>query len=276
MKCRVYKKEDHTAIVEILSKDFNINPNDYLIPENLKQYEYIICSIFDLKILKNGEPFGKLYFDGDCKIENLKYDQEWETILMPFSILKQKTIKRLRHKIDFALAAEDFEQFNKSNFYLNKALAEKNINYFYQESLNYLTENKIDKPVITKKLKDALGIKEVEQEALYCKVPDENGNFVKLEVTQEALDSAVKYANDNPIVIKIPENYKIYEPISYKGEDQIITTGFIQPDSNTLREDMSNSITKDEELTNGEENSISSDQSPVEKIKKKRGRSKTK
>lgn len=270
MKCRLYKKEDSSVAIEIF-------PNGVLdlppIPENMKEYPSIECFLNEVESIKEGQSFHKLYFDGDCKIENLKYDQEWETLLMPFSILKQKTVKRLKHKVDFAFAAEDFEQFNKSNFYLNKALAEKNINYFYQESLNYLTENKIDKPVITKKLKDALGIKETE-ETLYCKVPDENGNFVKLEITQEALDSAVKYANDNPIIIKIPENHKIYEPIVYKEEDQIVTTGFIQPDINTIGEPpltISNEESKD-----GEENSISSDQSPIEKTKKKRGRSKAK
>lgn len=264
MKCRVYKKEDHTAIVEILSKDFNTNPNDCLIPENLKQYEYIICSIFDLEILKDGEPFSKLYFDGDCKIENLKYDQEWETLLMPFSILKQKIVKRLKHKVDFALAAEDFEQFNKSNFYLNKALSEKNINYFYQESLKYLTQNEIDKPVITKKLKDALGIKEVKEEPLYYKAIDDNGNYIniKYEITQEHIDQL--------------KDDLIAEPITYKWENQIVTTGFIQPDTKYLTSTDSISIKEDEELKNGEENSIPSDQSPIEKTKKKRGRSKVK
>ena len=76
MKCRVFKIDKDKAVIDYISNDFSVKPENCPIPLNLKGCEYIIINKYVLDAIIGVENLLiNLYFDGECKLENLKFRQ---------------------------------------------------------------------------------------------------------------------------------------------------------------------------------------------------------
>jgi len=114
MQCRVYKKEDGGVIYEYINQYENIeNIENIKTPKSVKGLPFIILDESELieSNSNNGNYHEMIYFDGECKKENLKQDKEWVKRLMPTSLIKEKHAIKCKSKILSYLEDKDFSDF---------------------------------------------------------------------------------------------------------------------------------------------------------------------
>lgn len=146
-----------TAIVGYAQKELTLE--DCKIPEPYKNLEYIVVDESDLHPSNSstGDYHEMIHFDGDCHIDNLKQDKEWQKVLMPTFLIKQKHIKNLESEIDAELEKEDPDPvlFMKKKRQHEKAKLlhhEDNAKEIYEIALSNLSRAKKDVSVVKAKI----------------------------------------------------------------------------------------------------------------------------
>lgn len=155
MKCRVFKTSNGGVRYDWPSKEYQEKIEACRIPNALKDLPYIVIDEFELPSLnsKNGDCFEMLYFNGECKKENLKQDKEWKVCLMPPFLIKKKHLVRCNSKLDEELAKESPDPIKIAKIQREKekcsTWSEKQ---WYEQAKTYIIDENIDKPLILEKL----------------------------------------------------------------------------------------------------------------------------
>lgn len=164
MKCRVIKKKDGGVIYNWPSKKYEEDIEQCRRP-NLEKYgiessqvEFIFMEEKDLPISdsKTGNYHEMIYFDGECKKENLKQDKEWKACLMPIFLIKQKHLAKLNTIIDEAISDPDETRIALKTLRDREMCESWNDKKWYEQALINLDDRvdggEEDKPVIRQKI----------------------------------------------------------------------------------------------------------------------------
>lgn len=108
MKIRVFKLPDGYIAYDIPCKKYQDKIQECKVPEHLNGLPFFIADAHSLppKNSTNGNYGEMVYCDGDFKLENIKQDKEWNVVLMPDFLIKQKRIEDHNSKLDAELAKE--------------------------------------------------------------------------------------------------------------------------------------------------------------------------
>lgn len=94
MKVRVFKKNDGSVVYNYPSQKYQDRIEDCKIPDELNGLPFIVADTAEIpKSNSNtGDYHEMIHFDGDCHKDNLKQDKEWNCVLMPDFLIKQKRL----------------------------------------------------------------------------------------------------------------------------------------------------------------------------------------
>lgn len=194
MKVKVFKKDDGGVVYFYPNKKFQggffvddiskpitkegkilgyaqreLTIDDCKVPLKYSGLEFIIIDEFDLidSNSKTNNLHEMIYFDGDCKKENMKQDKEWKKVLMPNFLVKNNHLKNLNDDIDNELAKENPDQIKLLRLTRRKEVESKvhasDRKFWAQKALDGLDRRKAngesDKLAIRKKLKEILAEK---------------------------------------------------------------------------------------------------------------------
>ncbi len=157
-KCRIFKKDDGRAYYDRPTSKYQNNIEACRIPENLIGLPYIIIEEQDAHPDNSvdGNYVEMIYFDGECKKENLKQDKEWKACLMPLFLIKQKHLARLNQIIDEAIADPDDTRIALRTLREREKCTSWDEKQWYEQALVNLdarvSGGEEDKPVIRQKL----------------------------------------------------------------------------------------------------------------------------
>lgn len=155
MKCRVFKKPDGSVVYNWPTEKYQDRLEDCKIPKDLKELPFIVLD--EAEIPKSdsntGDYHEMIYFeDGPLVKPNLKQDKAWEKRLMPVFLIKEKHLARLSRKIEEATGAlVAIKLHNEKDLCKSWDSAR-----WYQQALDNMDEDEIDKPVIRAKLTEKI------------------------------------------------------------------------------------------------------------------------
>lgn len=158
MKKRIFKMSES----QVAYQDYS--PEIDFIPKGFENFPYIICDETEIPVSDSntGDYHEMIYFDGDCKLENLKQDKSWQCQLMPLFLIKQKQENFLNTSLDIEISKENPNVNEVAKMWRDKEkLKNKDELELYQMALENLSRAEIDKPVIRGKLQ--LKIKELSE-----------------------------------------------------------------------------------------------------------------
>lgn len=101
---RIFKKEDGGVVISHYKKDISV----VKFPDFTNGLEYIDVQDDDHppSDSNTGDYHEMIHFDGECIKENLKQDKEWNVVLMPDFLIKQKRIEDHNSKLDEELVKD--------------------------------------------------------------------------------------------------------------------------------------------------------------------------
>lgn len=172
MKNRIFKNEDSIIITTFPWHNFNpaietevqfmdrMSVGHKNFKSEWKVLSYIDVPIEESPKIDEGNS-GKLqeqyYFDGECKDENLKFDEGWNYCLMPSFLINKKHNKKLNDKASDILSLENLDQINlyKINREKEKIKSYTELEW-HEQALKNLDDRVLngepDKPLIREKL----------------------------------------------------------------------------------------------------------------------------
>lgn len=164
MKCRVFKKQDGRVIYSCPTYKYQDKPNfeGCKFPLETKDLPFVDLDASDLPSEEGRDWYshGPLTMDGDCKKENLKFDETWSIHLMPVDFLRRKHCGRLDKKIDLELEKPIPDQIQLMKWQREKEKCKEwNEKQCLEQAIKNLDEDGHDKPMIREKL--AAKIKEL-------------------------------------------------------------------------------------------------------------------
>jgi hypothetical protein len=161
--------KDDGSIVQESFPSHKFNENDLPVNDRFKNLPSILIDEND-PIFKcdDDKPFEQIYFDGVCKVENLKRDVNWSVQLMPDQLIKQKAIERQNKIIDSMLDQDDVDavavmrEQRRCDRLKEEVASNRSKNKFWvQHALNELDrrsqDGEPDKPLIREKLQAKIG-----------------------------------------------------------------------------------------------------------------------
>lgn len=137
--------------------------DDCRFPEEFIDLDFIDVDESNIPVSNSntGDYHEMLYFDGDCKLENLKQDKSWETVLMPSFLIVKKHIKHLDKSLDAELAKDSPDPIAAIKLSQKKEAAKKldpitNEKELLEIALEGLGRASVEKPIIKAKLEEKI------------------------------------------------------------------------------------------------------------------------